>query len=644
MPPAVPLPQKTSDHEEQMRQAALKTSAEKPVDATAMSKGLVTPTATPTVAQTGTAAMNNFLSPQAEGLRSLSGPYDSSKGAPIVQFGRDLGHNLGVLGTGFKNILTTGTPTATPEVSPSTNPAPSTPSATASTAVLPNSPFAANHPKDEGTTANPQQVAEVLKTAPLPNGGAITTRLPGGGSVTNYAAGAHPSDAQVAGIPFRDAIPYGQQKTSPSTGMGVGKINGIDSDVANQQQAAAMKARGILNPGSDAYAINDQINQAIKTGKSFNGLMTQYDSASNRAAIPGADPNIVQNTDGTTTNIAIRNEQPKTGVQSLFGLPADSIPTTYTNSASAPITSTMQKLMNTPTNTPDEAREQARQILAERTRLENANPELQKEKEFNAGSADRYAKFKTQVDAERNLQTALGQGPSSDPVRNALSAEAIKNSALEMSKATGKPAESFLPKQDPTYPNEMVSMAKEQLRSPEMTQPEKIYNAMATMPGNGRTLNELETRGEKIGQGQANVEARGDRSAYQEARLKDQEERYKWFQDNKVPTQVQLQIKHFDTQANQLQSTLDRMAASGNPLTGPDSEAYKRLENKLNSINTKAWDYQKSKGLVGEDEANPYAIDNPQQQPVSSNVSQEDYSKIPQGGTYVYNGKTYTKK
>jgi hypothetical protein len=315
-----------------------------------------------------------------------------------------------------------------------------TPGGNGTSASVPYKPinptvFSANHPEDEGVTSTFSERSQVPSP---PRSGVLTTFLPGGGSVTTYAQGQHPSDAQIAGIPFRDAIPYGQQTQHVPTPInaGVGKIDGVDSDVANNRLSADLKARGILNPGSDAYRINDQINQAIREGRPFGNLLTQYDRASNRAAIPSADPNVVSNPNGTTNN-AITGE-------------------VMTNNASAPVETPMQKLLNTPTNTPAEAREQARQMAAERLRLYNANPAQKAMDEWEAGNVKRHENYQNGISnasnpavaadetrrragiaAQKDLEAANQLQPNGDPLHDAKIAQDRALAGAKMAKANG---------------------------------------------------------------------------------------------------------------------------------------------------------------------------------------------------------------
>lgn len=440
--------------------------------------------------------------------------------------------------------------------------------------------FKANHPADEKVTSTPEQRAQA--SAP-PVNGAVTTWLPGGGSVTTYNKGFHPSDAQIAGIPFRDAIPYGQQNLHTPTPIntGVGKINGVDSDVANQRLAAEMKAKGILNPGSDAYSINNQINQAIRDGKPWGNLLTQYDRASNSAPIPSADPNVVTNSDGTTTN-------------KLTG-------EVMTNAASAPVESTMQKLLNTPTNTPDEARERAAQIAQERLRLYSANPMQQAMDQFEAGHVDRYNNFKAGVDADRNMEAVQGRAHTSDPIYNYQTSQMLAQAAKDKAAANGDAdhPEKYLPKQDARYPDSNTSMASQILKNPDMTQAEGIANMMATTPENqlSRTAaNQAEPRAEKIAGLQAGTEAKADRAAYMTQRLKDAEEKMNWMQENKVPAPVRIMVNEYDKAINSLENALNRPNANVDP-------DFQKKETKLKSLYAQRHKYQLEHNIPS---VNPY--------------------------------------
>ena len=372
----------------------------------------VKPSESPSAVQEGSNAMNQHVN--SGELRNITGPYDAQNGAPIVQFGKDVLHDLGVMGSGYKNIITTGSPSGSSESSNQT-PSEKTSAPEENSVILPTSPFAVNHSNEGGVTSTPEQRSAF--PAP-PKDGQLISPIPGSqATVTTYQTGYHPDAAQVAlsqsGIPFRNGyagveVPaYGTIKSALSTGMGVGKIDGKDSDVANEQNAAAMKARGILNPGSDAFKINEQINGAIKNGQPFGGLLTQFDKASNRPPvnpeIPKApEPEIEHNPFGDSTTDQV--------TAALGG---------------------RDKLYED--NLPDYSK--VRAMAAKEAQLEAANPGQRDARlaEVKKQDQDRW----NRIYAEREMQQANADRPNDDPVWNAHIAKNQANAAHSMAIADG---------------------------------------------------------------------------------------------------------------------------------------------------------------------------------------------------------------
>jgi hypothetical protein len=420
------------------------------------------------VAQMGAAAASSSASPSDAGFRNIFRPYnDPSQGAPLAQFGKDVAYDAGLFGTRLKNILTTGDPGGRSPVTATQRPQEAVGPVT--TAVgNPNNLAIASRSGDtpaqsaiNATEALSNYNASLrsgeMPLSPPPLNGAVTTRLPGGGSVTTYQKGTHPSEAQIAGIPFRDAPAYGEQNVRgpiPS-GMGVGKMNNMDSDIANQRLAADMKSKGILNPGSPAYLINEQINSAIRENRPFGNLLSQYDRASNRAPIPSADPNIVPGTQVADPLNPGKNLPEGTAFNKATG-------EILTNAAAAPIESPMQKLLSTPTEKPGQtreqnqadAREQARQIATER--LRTTNPAQDALVKWDAGNVQRYENFKNgisnssdpnvvasekarrdQYAAKQAMERATADQPNGDPLRDTQIAVNQAEAAKQMALANG---------------------------------------------------------------------------------------------------------------------------------------------------------------------------------------------------------------
>jgi len=438
----------------QAAQAAAQATPEpsKAPDAATMSKGIVTPTATADAVQAGKDKMDaQAATPSTVSTLLRTGTTDPNlPDSPFVQSVKPILGAASTAANRIGNILTTGTPTGSPgdNLWPGTS-VPYTPPVTAQPVAAP-----------------------VVATPPaptLPKDGQVTTKLPGGGSdtfgkptaeqmarqhlddlATNKAvmaidkAIANGTDMKGKRIVDEDA--FGQKslrQTDPvaqkAIASGVynpsakGTINGLPAAIANENLAQDLKGRGILNPGSNAYAINEQVNQAIRDGRSFGNLLGQYDRASNRAPVT-ADPNVVTNPDGTTFNRA-------TGE-------------TTTNAAAAPKETPMQKLLSTPTNTPEEARENARQIAAERLAVRNpAEVAMQQWEAGNVGRRENYLKGISnssdpnvvadeqrrwaQTNARKAMERATADRPNGDPLRDTQIAVNQAEAAKQMAMANG---------------------------------------------------------------------------------------------------------------------------------------------------------------------------------------------------------------
>jgi len=114
---------------------------------------------------------------------------------------------------------------------------------------------------------------DLTRPTASPDGNALTFHPKSGGSATFYLNGTHPSAAQMAGIPFRpDATKIEASKP--------GSIEGVPGNQFLQENAQRMIRQGMVNSGSQADLINQQINTRIKEGKDFGDLLTQSDKLS----------------------------------------------------------------------------------------------------------------------------------------------------------------------------------------------------------------------------------------------------------------------------------------------------------------------------------------------------------------------------
>jgi hypothetical protein len=202
----------------------------------------------------------------------------------------------------------------------------------------------------------------------------------------------------------------------------------LKADLKTSQIAGAATAKDALGNSAKvnsdgSYSVSQYDNKGNYIGYATHGLPPT-------APATGADPNIVENKNGTTTNTA-------TGE-------------TMTNTSSAPITSTMQQLLSTPTNSVAEAKEQSQQILAERARLDATNPVAQAMEKFNAGSAQRNEDFRNgvsqnpdetrrwaQYNAKQALERAKAPQTNGDPLRDSQIAMDRANAAKDMAIANG---------------------------------------------------------------------------------------------------------------------------------------------------------------------------------------------------------------
>jgi hypothetical protein len=97
--------------------------------------------------------------------------------------------------------------------------------------------------------------------------------------------------------------------------------------------------------------------------------------------------------------------------------------------------------------------------------MEAASYRVQQNKEAaEKASLDRYHNFIDRVHAERNLESALGVGPSADPIANANAASDVAAAAMTRAKLEGGSAERFLPEADPRHHNPIMDMARQELR------------------------------------------------------------------------------------------------------------------------------------------------------------------------------------
>lgn len=497
------------------------------------------------VAQMGaTTISSNAQTPSSNtSFRNVFRTYDDpSQGAPLVQFGKDMAHNAGLFGTRFKNILTTGDPMGRSSVT-ATQPSPESVGPATTAVGNPNNLAIASRSAD-----TPQQSAiNTISSLKSYNGSLLPGESPlvpdqkmsqiAGAALAKDSLGQPAkvnSDGTYSLSQYDDKGNYLGYSTNGIKGLnapatGVGKMNNMDSDITNQRLAADMKSKGILNPGSQAYLINDQVNSAIRENRPFGNLLSQFDKASNRASIPGADPNVTYNKDGTSFN-------------KLTG-------ETMTNAAAAPIESPMQKLLNTPTNTPEEAREQARQIAAER--LRTTNPVQDAVAKWDADSAQRYENFKngisnssdpnivasekarwSQYSAKQAMERAYADQPNGDPLRDPQIAVNQAEAAKQMALANGATEEQI--KKDPSIagrylrnPNGFNALgsdektnrlAMDHLRGVEMR--DLVQQAVDRNIGGSRTAEEQNKRAIDQNSKQATIDDKAEKAEDRKAALK----------------------------------------------------------------------------------------------------------------------------
>ena len=537
----------------QAAKAAAQATSEpsKSPDAATMSKGIVTPTATADAVQAGKDKMDaQAAAPSPVSTLLRTGTTDPNlPDSPFVQSVKPILGAASTAASRIGNILTTGTPTGTPGANlwPGTS--------------VPYTPPATAQPVSAPVVATPQQTA----SAPaLPKDGQVTTKLPGGGSVTfgkptaEQMARQHLDDlatnkavmaidkaiangTDMKGERIKDENEFGEKsfrQTDPvaqkAIASGVynpnakGTINGLPASTANEKLAQDMKSRGILNPGSNAYAINEQVNQAIRDGRSFGNLLGQYDRASNRSPVT-ADPNVVANPDGTTFN-KVTGE-------------------TMTNAAAAPKETPMQKLLSTPTNTPEEARENARQRAAERLSVRNtAEVAMQQGEAGTVGRRENYLngisnssdpnivadekRRSAQYAAKQALERASADRPNGDPLRDAQIAVNQAEAAKQMAMANGATEEQI--QKNPgmvsrylTNPNGINALgstektnqlAMEHLRGADMR--DLVKNAVDRNIGGSQVAEFQNKRAVDQNSKQATIAERGDKAADRETALK----------------------------------------------------------------------------------------------------------------------------
>lgn len=465
-------------------------------------------------------------------------------------------------------------------------------------------------------------------------------------AVQNFTTGAEDpkiDPSQVSEIPDRPVLPpntkfepdgaltktiyddkgnylgYGTRSVTPTVATGVGKIDGMDSDVANQKLANSLKARGILNDGSDAFKINEQINQAIKNGQRFDGLLTQFDKASNRPPvnpeIPKApEPEIEHNPFGDSTTDQV--------TAALGG---------------------RDKLYED--NLPDYSK--VRAMAAKEAQLEAANPgqraaRLAEVKKQDQDSWNRYY-------AEREMRQALADQPNDDPVWNAHIAKNQANAAHSMAIANGATEQQLKehPEMMDKYlrdPNDFDSpgsqrqtnnLAMEAIRG--KSTPELITSSMnsESLPGNNHYRQELNRQAIAATNSQAGVDSKADRAMYMSAHLNDLEQ----FQNSKIDPKIKMAVQEYDRLISQKTAAMGAVEKSLGIMAKPGNPQYDRAAKAIQDVSDARWKYLQDKGLADDMAKFPDVAESQAPAPVTA-ASLPPADKREDGKSYVINGKT----
>jgi nicotinamide mononucleotide adenylyltransferase len=112
---------------------------------------------------------------------------------------------------------------------------------------------------------------------------------------------------------------------------------------------------------------------------------------------------------------------------------------------------------------------------------------VKQELDFRAATSPQAAEnFFDRAHAKEELQDAINQGPTKDPIRNAEVATAIANAAQRNSDVTGEPADSFLPASRIDFPNRNAELARQILsarsKGQDVSPSEAVAQALAQQP------------------------------------------------------------------------------------------------------------------------------------------------------------------
>jgi hypothetical protein len=112
--------------------------------------------------------------------------------------------------------------------------------------------------------------------------------------------------------------------------------------------------------------------------------------------------------------------------------------------------------------------------------------------EFEAGSLERYNRFRGGVEAKRAFEAVQGAGVSQDPIVNARTARIMADSAERLGKATGQDPATLIPAADPRFSNPVEDTAREILQRKAqnlggMSQSEAVANALIAAPNQYRS-------------------------------------------------------------------------------------------------------------------------------------------------------------
>ena len=240
--------------------------------------------------------------------------------------------------------------------------------------------------------------------------------------------------------------------------------------------------------------------------------------------------------------------------------------------------------------------------------------------------------FRQQVAAERELERAKGLGPSSDPVQNYQTSQALAQAALKMAQANGEDASAaykYLPESvDKGDPHYLVDVANQILNKPNMTAAEGISAMMASTPQyaiGGNT--QAEGRADKIAALQSAVDTRVQKA-------EDAENKQAFYESSKMTGQQRFDMNSI----GRLETQITELSKNNGEVI--NAARLKELRDKLAVHENRL---AKSMGAQVDEPSEPQVAGQEGATPVTV-TSKEEYEKLPKGTPFIWTDKSGTSK